>query len=522
MTDSATRLTASSMTTGAALRLPDLVGAEHVLVGPALCAPYEVDGCQPAAVLRPGSAEEIAEILRFAAGERLAVIPMGGRTKVAMGMPPQRFDVALDLSRMSRVLAYDPRDLTCGVEAGVRFADLAGLLAGERQFLPLAPAFAARATLGGIVAAGADSPLRHAYGSARDYLLGVEFITGDAVPSKSGGRVVKNVTGYDLHKLLIGSLGTLAVITRLNFRTFPLPPEQGTFVASFSSADAALGWCAAIAKSPLEPRMVEVLDSGTARLFAQSYRGLAAEGWCVVVNVAGHRAVVERHARDLGRLAGEKKAREFVSVDAAEQGALFRCISEFPSLVLENFPDAAIFRMAVLPSAMPELLRRVGELLERVPVDTNGEGQTTARNALNRATLVRASGVVYVALLPANDGAHADGAGGSSAGVTSADRAHGAHGEHGVHVAHEATRTGDGGEAHLHLLQACRDLMDVGVAMGVRPVIERCSLAVKRALAAEGRSIWPPPGAEHVLAERLKKVFDPHGILAPGRFQGGI
>src|SRR6202011_6121068 len=106
--------------------------------------------------------------------------------------------------------------------------------------------------------AGSDSPLRYAYGTARDFLLGVEFVTGEGVVSKSGGRVVKNVTGYDLHKLLIGSLGTLAVITRLNLRTFPLPPTQRTFVASFATAPGALSFCAAIAKSPLQPKLVEV------------------------------------------------------------------------------------------------------------------------------------------------------------------------------------------------------------------------------------------------------------------------
>src|SRR6202011_2375012 len=114
--------------------------------------------------------------------------------------------------------------------------------------------------------AGSDSPLRYAHGTARDFLLGVEFVTGEGVVSKSGGRVVKNVTGYDLHKLLIGSLGTLAVITRVNFRTFPLPPAQGTYVASFSESESAFGFCRAIAQSVLTPQILEVADPGAARL----------------------------------------------------------------------------------------------------------------------------------------------------------------------------------------------------------------------------------------------------------------
>jgi len=499
-----------------ASRLAELVGGEHVLTASTVCAEYAVDGLEPQAVLRPGSSSEIADILRFAAAERLAVIPMGGRTKLGIGMPPKRFDLALDLSRMTRVLAYDPRDLTCGVEAGVHFADLNRLLAAERQFLPLAPAFGTRATLGGIIAAGADSPLRHAYGSTRDFLLGVEFITGDAVSSKSGGRVVKNVTGYDLHKLLIGSLGTLAVITRLNFRTFPLPPQQATFVATFASADAALAWCAALAKSPLEPKIVEVLDPGTARIFAPAATRVPRDGWSVVVTAAGHRAVVDRHARDLAHLASEKHAAEFVALNDddgdAEQHALLQCISEFPNMVLETCPGAAIFRIAVLPSAMPEFLRRVGAVTERdisqrpapgdkTPEHKTSERQTLERQTLHRATLVRVSGVVYIALLPTTNNAneHMNGVASQSTSTSATER------------------VGD-----LELVQACCGLIDLGIAMGLRPVIERCPLPVKRALAARGRSIWPPSGAEHVLAERLKKVFDPQEILAPGRFHGGI
>jgi glycolate oxidase FAD binding subunit len=459
----------------AASRLHEIIAEERVLTDAAHCSSHAVDGLRPSAVLQPESAVEVAEILRFAAAENLALIPMGGRTKLAIGMPPKRFDLALDLSRMNRVLAYDPRDLTCGVEAGVLFADLGRQLASERQFLPLAPAFADRATCGGIVAAGADSPLRYAYGSVRDYLLGLEFVTGDAVASKSGGRVVKNVTGYDLHKLLIGSMGTLAVITRLNFRTFPLPPEQQTFVASFANAESALAWCAAIAKSPLQPKLVEIVDPGTAKLFAaQGSRALAPrlqlDSWSAIVMAAGQHAVVERHARDLENLAREKNAAAFSALDESEESALLRCISEFPSQVLETFPGAAIFRIAVLPSAIPDLLRQSTAALQR--------------SSINRAILVRASGVVYLALLPAVSDAQ------------SADTS--------------------------PLMQACRELMDLGVALGVRPVIEWCPLAVKHELAAAGKSIWPPTGTEQVLAERLKKVFDPHGILAPGRFQGGI
>src|ERR1700722_17510313 len=187
---------------------------------------------------------------------------------------------------MNRVLAYEPQVLTLGVEPGVRIEDLLLTLAAERQFLPLAVSFADRATIGGIVATNSNSPLRHAYGAVRDFCLGMEFVTGEGSQAKSGGRVVKNVTGYDLHKLLIGSLGTLAVITRVNFRTFPLPPAQGTFIGSFSTAEAPFGFCRPIAHSALAPQMVEVADPGAAHLLfsAGAPARIEAITWSVVIS----------------------------------------------------------------------------------------------------------------------------------------------------------------------------------------------------------------------------------------------
>jgi glycolate oxidase FAD binding subunit len=451
----------SPATASVPARLLGLLGAEHVVTGAAELSKYEVDGMRPSAILRPGSAAEVAEILRLAAAERLAVIPSGGRTKLGIGMPPQRYDLALDLTRMNRVLAFDPADLTLGVEPGVRFADLERELAAKKQFLPLTPAFAARATIGGMVAAAADSPLRHAYGSARDQLLGMEFVTGAGIAAKSGGRVVKNVTGYDLHQLLAGSLGTLAVITRLNFRTFPLPPEERMFVAAFTSMDAALEFCRTIAKSPLQPRLVEALNPAAARIIAAGR--VPAGRWPVAVSAAGHKAVVARHERDLSRMAGELRATHFAALDGPERKALFSALCEFPRLILESFPGAAIFRLPTLPGAMPALLRELIAVGER--------------HELDLAILVRAAGIVYAAVL-------------APAGNT-------------------------GGESQVAV--ACRNLMQSSLNAGARPMIEYCPTALKRHV-----NVWPPPSQDQALAKKLKGVFDPHGILAPGRFLGGL
>jgi glycolate oxidase FAD binding subunit len=210
------------MSTGSrtvASRLPDIVGPGHAINDPAQLAFYEIDGVMPGAAVRPGSREEIVEVVKFAAAENLAVIASGARTKLGIGLAPRRYDIALDMTRMDRVIAYDPADLTLSVEAGHSLQKLLGILGDHRQFLPLFVPYFNRTTIGGTIASGVDSPLRQFYGTARDYVLGMEYVTGEGVLAKTGGRVVKNVTGYDLHKLMIGALGTLGVMVSVNFKT---------------------------------------------------------------------------------------------------------------------------------------------------------------------------------------------------------------------------------------------------------------------------------------------------------------
>jgi glycolate oxidase FAD binding subunit len=446
-----------------ASRLVDLVATDRVFTDSTSLAAYEIDGRRPSAVLLPDSVSEIAGILRFASAERLAVIPTGGRTNLGIGMPPRQYDLALDLSPMNRILAYEPQDLTVGVEPGVRYAALDRSLHEKGQFLPLVPAHAEHATLGGMVAAGADTPFRYGHGIARDYLLGIEFVTGEGVVSKSGGRVVKNVTGYDLHKLLIGSIGTLGVITRLNFRTFPLPPQQRMFVTSFADPSAAFVFCRAIMKSPLNPRLVEAIDPRTSSLFADFGADfLDRNSWCVVVEAAGQEAVLERHSRDLATMSREANAADIAALDEPQRTALFSRLCELSPIVLRAAPAAAIFRIGGLPSEMPALLAQARQLAER--------------HALDCAILIRALSVVYIALLPAA-----------------------------------------GSHALADLIACSSELMSLCVGSGSLPMIEHCPLELKHAL-----SIWPPPGSENEIAARLKLVFDPQGVLSPGRFRGGI
>ena len=187
---------------------------------------YAVFGQTPAHAARPASADEAREIVRESAG--LGIVPWGGGTRQELGYAPERYDVALSTERLDQITDYQPADLTVTAQAGVPVARLQEALAEQGQFLALDVARPDRQTVGGIVAARADSLRRLAYGSVRDSLLGVSVINGRGELVKGGGKVVKNVAGYDLPKLYCGSLGTLGLIVEATFKVAPLPETTAT------------------------------------------------------------------------------------------------------------------------------------------------------------------------------------------------------------------------------------------------------------------------------------------------------
>jgi len=449
-------------------RLEEIAGAAYVVSDATEITAREVCGARPSVVVSPSDAAQIAEILRFAAQEKLAVIPTAGCSKLGIGSPPARYDIALDLSRLNRVLAYDPHDLTLGVEPGVRIEDLLRRLAEQKQFLPLEVPFSDRATIGGIIATNSSSPLRHAYGAVRDFCLGMEFVTGEGSRAKSGGRVVKNVTGYDLYKLLIGSLGTLAVITRVNFRTFPMPQALGTFVASFSSADAAFIFCRAIAHSALTPQILEVADPGAGQLIfsRESSAQIMPLQWSVVIAAAGQAAVVDRYAQELGRIAADSHAAEFLSMGEAQQLPILERIREFPRLALQAEPEAAIFRISILPTSTPSLLAQLDEVAKR--------------NHMEVATLTRASGIVYAVFLPEQQSSDS--------------------------TAYLAASIPE-------VFRACAE-----PGMQASALLEWCPAKIK----TSADIVWGPSRPDFELMRRVKNSFDPQNVLSPGRFAGGI
>lgn len=202
-------------------------------------ARYAMSGSAPRAAYVPADAAQAAEVVRACARDRLALVPWGGGVTLSREAAPQRYDVALDLKALNAIAHYEPDDFTVSAGAGILVADLAATLAAKGQELPLEAAEAWGATLGGVLATNTSGPRRRRFGAPRDRILGATFVTGDGVLARTGGRVVKNVAGHAVHRLLVGSRGALAVLIEASLKLPPAPPARVALVHGVSAAELA-------------------------------------------------------------------------------------------------------------------------------------------------------------------------------------------------------------------------------------------------------------------------------------------
>jgi len=229
--------------------LEAIVGREHIR--PATLVDV-VDEMLPAGVIAPGTAQEVAQVLRYCSSAGVSVVPRGGGTKLGLGNRPQKPDfMVLSTERLNRVVEHAWGDMTLTLEAGCTIDHAQGAVSQHGQRLALDPRWPEKCTVGGLLATAESGTLRIRYGAARDLVLGVEVALPDGNLIKAGGKVVKNVAGYDLTKLVIGSLGTLGVITRAVFRLHPVPVATATYSTSLSSTTELNKLVLAILNSPL-------------------------------------------------------------------------------------------------------------------------------------------------------------------------------------------------------------------------------------------------------------------------------
>jgi glycolate oxidase FAD binding subunit len=381
-------------------------------------------------------------------------------------MPSTRYDIALDLTRIRGIAHYDPGDLTISVDAGTPLVELASILAEQNQFLPLAIPFFEQATVGGAIASGLDSPLRHFYGTARDFVIGAEFIDGTGAQTKSGGRVVKNVTGYDFHKLMIGSLGSLSILTRVNFRTFPLQPARQAFLIPFADESAALAFITRLAATSLTAVLVETVSPALSSLLAREDSSGASshfhpQAWTVCVGFEGSEEVCARYTRDLRQLAQTASAQNFVLLNNSQFPALLQLLREAPATMRRISPQSVVFRFAALHAQLPDLLRSLKNLADA--------------QRLSCAILIRSGFIVYLA-------------------VTSFE---------------------SGEQSKNFVIAFWQSIATLRANFEFNPTILFCPPAWKSEL-----TLWRYANDPLGLHARVKKAFDPANTFAPGRFVG--
>jgi glycolate oxidase FAD binding subunit len=226
-----------------------------------------VEGVEPDFVVESGSIEEISDVMKLAAREGLAVAPRGSGTKMHIGDPPRRLDLIVSTARMNEVLEHTPGDQIVRLEAGIKLEDLQEHISDSDQMLAIDPPESG-ATIGGIVAANSSGPRRYRYGTIRDLIIGITVILHDGTVAKAGGKVVKNVAGYDLSKLFTGSLGTLGVIANANFRLHPRPEAARTVAVEVTDPQQAQAVAQAIVHSQVEATAVELHYGENEKLLA--------------------------------------------------------------------------------------------------------------------------------------------------------------------------------------------------------------------------------------------------------------
>jgi len=318
--------------------LRGVVGPANLLTDVEL-SPYVVDGRTPKAAVFPGSIDEVSAVLALANDASIPVTPWGGGTGVGVGAPAARLGVVLGLRRLSRLIEHEPGDLTATVEAGATMEALQVALAARGQWLSLDPPDAHVATVGGVLSANAAGPRRHLYGTARDLLIGVTVVCADGAIVHGGGKVVKNVAGYDLPKLFVGAFGSLGVIVEATVKLRPTPDVEILVAARFGSLkDCGLA-ARAVTASDLLPSALDLVDGERPALVA-GFDGLAEQ--------------VRWQRAEFARLCEEAGGREVRDLPAATWAVLpvaaRRALAE----------PAAVMRFSVLPARVAEVVERAG------------------------------------------------------------------------------------------------------------------------------------------------------------------
>jgi glycolate dehydrogenase FAD-binding subunit len=448
------------------IKLKEMVGEANMIQDPDKLKAYAIDGKKPKVVVTPGTIDEVSKVVAYASQEHRAIVPRGNGTKMEMGGVPKKIDIVLSTGRLNRITDRDCENLTLSAESGLTLGEVQQGLAkvGKGYFLPLDPPFTDKATLGGIVATNSSGPKRLLYGTARDMMIGAKavFPNGDIVVS--GGKTVKNVSGYDMCKLLIGSYGTLGILCEMTFKLLPLPEKEATLLLSFAGLENADDFVRELRGGQLIPSSLEILNAKAVQKMKYPVSIPPNGNFLVAIGVEGVTESINRQISEMSEIGKKHGTLEALTLDAEKHQAFWVALRDFTYGVTQEYPNAISLKSNFLISKSGEMLGEYEKIAQGLGIDC--------------AFISHAgNGIMYSYLL---------------AGKNARSKV----------------------DSYVELIEK---LTAEAVKYGGGLVVESSPPSIKKKV-----DVWGKSRSDHVVFRRLKEQIDPAGILNTGRFVGGI
>jgi glycolate oxidase FAD binding subunit len=467
--------------------LTDIVGPESALTEADALSEYRVDEIAPKVVVLPRDTNQVAQVVQVSKREKLAVVPWGNGTKMAMGNPPERLDLVVCTSRMNHIKDVDTANLTITVEAGVKFRDIQARLATQEDrcylpledlvtegdeticsdrshsgcFLPIDPPHANAATIGGIVSANTAGARRLLYRPPRDSVLGVRFVTPGGEICGSGGKTVKNVSGYDVSKLTVGSMGSLGILSEMTFKLLPLPEAMETLLITFGTFAEASVFLERVSETTLLPASLDLLGQRAYRHVADGAFDIEPDAYIAAVALEGFGQAVKRMNAEILSLATAGGARSHAVLREEHHRSFWLAVSD---------------RLAA-EDCGPLKAKLNYPLSEWKGIVESAEGVLSDAHIDYTLQVHAGSGVCLVNLLIGQ---------------------------------------GDGGATD-KAVNALNDLLTLCRGVKGNLVIQQAPTPIKGRL-----KVWGEAGSDFAVMKRIKTQIDPAGIMSPGRFVGGL
>ena len=469
--------------------LDKIVGQEFVKSDSDALREYAVDGILPQAVVLPKDIRQVSEVVNYALKHNLAIVPRGGGSKIAFGNPPRRLDLVVCTARMNHMKDVDVANLTITAEAGVKFLDVQARLATEEDrcylpledlttdgselicsdrshsgcFLPIDAPYGSTATIGGMIAGNSSGPRRLLYNLPRDIILGTRFVAANGEIIGTGGKTVKNVSSYDISKLMVGSSGSLGIICEVTLRLLPLPEAMETLLFSFDTFNDAADFANRIFETSLLPAAVEVMnEKAFANLKIDIGPGFAASAYVTAIALEAYNEAVDRMHLELEDMAAASGAKSKTTLQEDKHRLFWLAVGDLVPSIAKQYSGLLTAQLNY-------------PISEWKAIVSFAESTLSEGNFQHMVLTHAGSGLSLINICL------------------------------------------NGKNTNEEVVDTVQRLLERCCKAGGNLVIQRAPAALKPQL-----PVWGKPGSDLIVMKRLKDKLDPQGIMSPGRYVDGL